>query len=465
MGTNFIINYNMPGFESVSIDDKRLLSGQNTVVIILDASTNDALNSYYNTIIGMILAGSRVICISVGQTSKIRKAIMMLMASYRAYDIYKVSDASLLTQEYLEKVIERHPGLEEVQQYIGGDVSAYSELNSIILGVTNLVQSGDLDGLKTFIEQHIESIESSCETVEYLRKVADATNSGELNELIRSLRDKVAKTAKENADIESELNGYKESNSKLSDKVSVLERDLAKANAKVSALSSDDGAQRAGVISAYKEINTAREKCNVKNILYFKEVSYVRYTNSFVTNLFEFLSNFYKNGIKLVIFDSKVGIPGVYNGISIYSTTEFLGSKQQIINTSKKFVAPEPNPVILSSILENVSSKTDILIVYDRLGQLEDLIAGNNVAKIVVVNSFTQYNNVRARLKLSSNTLVISGDEFDGAFNIRTIPGYAECTPSAKVAKYSKIEAFPGSSERLIQALTTRAKLPIRLGN
>ena len=42
MGTNFIINYNMPGFESVSIDDKRLLSGQNTVVIILDASTNDA---------------------------------------------------------------------------------------------------------------------------------------------------------------------------------------------------------------------------------------------------------------------------------------------------------------------------------------------------------------------------------------------------------------------------------------
>ena len=43
------------------------------------------------------------------------------------------------------------------------------------------------------------------------------------------------------------------------------------------------------VIKTYKELNTKLIDCKTKLIIYFKEVSYVRYTNSLVVKLMEVL--------------------------------------------------------------------------------------------------------------------------------------------------------------------------------
>ena len=97
----YMINHSIHGYESVNIDDERICDPNSTVIIVLDESTSASLYKYYNKVVDMLLSGTRLITICVGKESKIRKTIMMLMVSYRNYNVYRVDSLSLITSDYI----------------------------------------------------------------------------------------------------------------------------------------------------------------------------------------------------------------------------------------------------------------------------------------------------------------------------------------------------------------------------
>ena len=391
---------------------------------------------------------------------------MMAMVSYRDYNIYKVDSISLITEEYVRAIEERTPDLTEVQQYIGGDISAYSELTTILIGINNLVNNGDMDGLKVFIEQHVESIDSSIEVAEYLKKLSDSTNSGDLMGIIENLKTKIDGQSKEITGLNTELKEYKGDNDKLQDRVNTLNKDVTRANRKIADLEEQlSNAGDSTVISSYRETSTSLIRCKTQHIIYFKEITYARYTNSLVLNMFDLLKTMFKDRVKLLIYDNKVGIPGIYKGLSILGTNEYLSNKAKIIRDTTKFVVSEPNPVFLDDILSSLSPQFDVVIIYDRMRQTPDLVTGNNVTKIFVINSASNYASIKDSIRIPPNSMIISNEtNFPGAVKIGTIPEYNSATGSAKMSRYTRLPLAEGSSEKLMNTILTKARITMNGG-
>lgn len=463
----YIINHNIQGYETVEIDNKILLNNNNIIVVALDESTNDKLAIYYNSIIDIILSGAKVIILDIAKTSKIRKAIFMVSILYKNYNIYRVDSLGIVDSNYLQAIENREPDIIEVQQFVGGDVAAYSDLSTILFGITQLTNTGDIEGLKVFVEQHIESIENSIELIEYLKRVADSSNSEELISIVNNLKEKIEKSSEEIDRLNSDVRQYKSDNAKLNDKLISMDKELQIANRRASDLTEQlKSNTSARVISTYQELNTSLINCKTTHIIYFKEVSYVKYTNSLVMNMFEMLKKYYKDRVKLLIYDNKVGIPGIYKGVSIYNSSEYLSNRQKILRDTKKLVVAEPNIVFLDDALTSVDPIFETVIVYDRMGQSNNLIVGNNVTKIVVVNSKSMLNNVKDSLKLNINSIIISGDDFgDNSIQIGEIDGYKNATDSAKTSKYFKLPIKEGSKEMIIPTIFAKARIKINFAN
>lgn len=460
---NYIINHDIDGFEKVDIDDSRLKDKDNTIILVLNESTNDKLQLYYNNIIDIILSGAKLIAIETNKESKIRKIIFMLMVLYKNYNIYRVSDTSIIDADYIDSIKDRTPDIMEVQQYVGGDISAYSDLSMIIFGISQLVSKGNMEGLKSFIEQHMESIENSIDVIEYLKGIADSNNSGEFNKIVNSLKEKIEQSSKEMTTLNETIKQFKGDNEKLTDKLNTKDKELQSVNRKISDLEEQlKNSANGAVISTYNEIMTSFINCKTQHIIYFKELSYVRYTNSMILNLFNYLTNVTKSKIKLLIYDNRVGIPGIYKGISILNSTEYLSNKNKIIRDTAKFVVSEPNPIFLTDVLTNIDPRFDIVIVYDRMRQPTNLVSGANVARIIISNSKSTYENCKDSIKMNMNSLIISGDDtIPDAMQIGEIENYNSITESAKMTRYSKLPIKEGASERLFQTIFNKARISI----
>ena len=461
----FIVNHSVEDFETTEITDERLKDSNAITILVLDDTTSNELSVYYNAVVDIILAGGKLYCVAVDKESKLRKTIMMAMANFRNYNIYRVTNKSLIDSEYIESIISREPDIEEVMQYVGGDIAAYAELNFVVFGISNLVSTGDLEGLKTFIEQHYDSIDSSHDVIEYLKNIADKVNSGSMQNMINNLKSKLEQSNSEINSLNSDVSQYRNENEKLNDKVSSLNKELQKANRQVTELTEQVDSKNSGnqsSIVTYNPLNIAIIKCRTQHIIYFKEISYVKYVNSLVVHIYEILRKLYSDKIKLMIYDNKVGIPGLYKGISILSSQEFVSNKDRIIRDTGKFVVSEPNQIFLESILTNISPTFEVVIVYDRMRQSKDLVVGPNVTRIFVTNSESNLMNAKESIRVSPDSIIISSDpKLTNAYNISEIPGFDKATESAKIARYNKMATREGSKDKLIMSICKAAKIDI----
>ena len=458
----FVVNHELLGFEKVEIDDPRLLEDESMSIIVIDESCNNQLYKYYSNTCNILTSKSKVIMIVVGSEVSIRKTMLMLMINYKNYNVYRVDNIDIVTEAYVKKIIERHPTLLEVQQYIGGDITAYSELNNILFGLKMSVNSGDVESLKTFIENHIESIESAAELIEYLKRVNDSANNRELNNLIESLKDKLDAENRNNAELSKEIKSTKAENLKLNETIQTLHEDLSVANRKLNELKNSSG-QAGSVIKSYAPLQLSTIVYKAHSIIYFKEISYVRYVNSLVNNFIKYINETNRDAkIKLIIYDQKVGINGVYKGINTYNTKTYAESKQSIIKNNPRYVVSEPSQIFIEDVVVSSSPIFDIVIIYDRMGMSQPLIEGNNVTKIYVVNSATQYSNVKDALKINANNMIItSSNNVPNGFIIPEIQGYSEGTDSFKISQYKKKSPvnWSGGQEGMIDIIIKKARI------
>ena len=457
----YIINHDANGYERVNIDDDRLENSDNVIVLILNSESTD-LQLYYNKVIDIILSRAKLYTIVIGKESNIRKAILMVMVQYKNYNIYKVDSADIIDSEYLANIENRNPDIVEVQQYIGGDITAYSDLSMIINGISQLTSEGNLDGLKNFIEQHIESIESSMEVIEYLKVVSGTVNNGELVGIINKLRAKEAQNTLDIRTLNDDIKQYRLDKDNLNDTLNSKEKEIQSLTRRVNGLEDQLKNSSSGpVINNYQTYNTAIRPCKVPYIIYFKEITYTKYTNTLVVNLLELLKKrLGEKSVKLMIYDNKVGIPASYKNVSILSSNEYLNNKRNILRETTKFVVTEPNIIFIEDVLTSIDPKFESIIVYDRLKQVEDIVSGNNVSKIIVVNSAGNLSYAKNSIRIPAGTQILTSDSsVPGSYQIMDIPDYSKQTVSAQIGKYGKLPAREGSSEKLIESILKKARI------
>ena len=256
----------------------------------------------------------------------------------------------------------------------------------------------------------------------------------------------------------------KEDNQKLQESTRLLREQLASAAAQPDRQPESSGSGLP-VISSYSAIRTNVIKCNVQHILYFKEISQIPYINSMVMALCSLLrgSGKSKKHVKLLIYDTNVSF-NTYKNLQAVSGSSFVTNKNTLITKTESFVVVEPNPAILTETIQCVNPEIPILIIYDRLRKEESIIEGNNVTKFFVINSSNDYLEASKKMSMNKQFIITRTGSTIGpeCLNIPTIPNYTdkETTPSARVAKYLKLQA-EGNKKLVIQTILDAARINI----
>ena len=463
-GKRYTINCTVSTFEPLSIEGLDISKiTQSIVSVVLDKNTNDKLHMYYNTIRELILNRNRVIAILVGEESNIRKSICNLLASYHCYDIYEVDSLNKINKEYLETVIARTPGLSEVQNFISSEITAYADLNVIMLGIKNLIGIGDIEGLTRFVESHIPSMCSFAETIDYLKQVADNSNSGEAQGHLQELQQKLNSVQAELAKETSKLQAANAENDRLVSDMRRVQEEIGNLKNKLADLEdASSSGEQTQVIRIYSTIKTNLIQCKAKSILYFKEISPIPYMGTFVSMVFEILK-LKKKTVKLLIYDNKQGFNVVYKPLPVIGGSEYQAGRDSYIKKTERFVVVEPMNAILTDILTSMYPEFDVVIIFDRLRQIEDLVTGNNVFKFYIANSQNDLTKVNSFLKIADKSSVFVRDEMNANGEYLSIPRIADWGPSttssARIQKYRKLTCGGSKNIGIFDTVTKKARI------
>lgn len=448
---NYIVNHSINGLDNKKINDIEIVTGAgNNIVVVLDDSTKDSLNVYYNKIVEIILSNNKLIVIGVGEESNIERAIFTLMCSYRCYNIYKVDNKQDIDKEYIDTIIEREPTFEEVQTFIGGNVTAYAEINNIILKMQNLVLEKNLNGLTELIEKHMSTIVEFTEVVEYMRAIIANSDNTSLKEQIEELNNVIIRSKNEIQTVVKDLEKARIEKAEIESKYtsdlnsySILKMELE--DLKNQSVSGNP------IMKSYTTINTSQIKCKTKIVVYFKEISKIPYVNSLINYFMEYLK-IKKFNTKLLVYDNQCGINSTYNPLTIVGGSEYMANKDRIVSKIDKIVVVEPNPAILTDILTSINNSYDIVIVYDRMGQNNDIVSGNNVYKIFVANSSNDIKNTEKVLKIIDSSVIVTRDggltdQYNANKDIIQLPkidGFSSLSNTAKCSKYWQLKSNKG---------------------
>lgn len=444
---DYIIGLKLDGLTYMDIDDTSISDIKNSnVVIVLSSDSSDKLSIYYTKIRNLIINNNRIILILDGSKSKIRKTISMLLASYRKYDIYTIDDISIVDREYINSLIKRNPSEEEVSTFIGSDVTAYSDIDSIILDLSTLINNNNLDGVRELIENKRDSIENFVDLINYMKLVVD--KHSDANSRIKELKDKITKLEDSLNDTNKQLNNAIRDAKDAKAEKDMLQKEAFQAKQKKAELEEQLNS-REPVIRTYTEVQTQMIKCRTKVIIYFKEISHISYISSLVTRFIETLVKLKKLKVKLMIYDNKHSFLNSYNPIPIVGSTEYINNRDIVVNKYEKIVAVEANQALVEDVL---TSDWDVVIIYDRLRQANDIVSGNNVYKYWVLNSVTEYTALKKAFKIEKDRIITRPGLFPESLSIQSIPGYKSHTVSAKLADYVNMKNI-GDNKPIFETL------------
>lgn len=448
----YLINSDLHGYNKQEINSFDASDVKDSLIItVVNKSCDDKVCAYYKMVRNALSNFNRVILIGVDDENRVFKTLACLMTTYRAYDIYTVDSEESLSIKEVLAMEDRHPDLTEVQTYIGGDVTAYSDMSAILFGIESLVSEGNSDKLKEYLNEHMLSIENLTSTLDSMKKTCDIFNSDELIDKINKLVEEKKELSAEIDVKDTKLKGLEYDKTKLKVDYETLQRENRKIVSEKEAM--EASANLGGnVLKAYKPIKTPLIHCRTKIVLYFKEISYVQYVNSLVTHLLYMLTSVMKIKAKLLIYDTQTNMYSSYGSLRIVSSQAYISSKHGLISKNKAFVVSEPNSSIIKDVLESDQS-FDVVIVYDRMKNPIDVVEGNNVYKFFVINSSQEFSKMYKELKIKDLDYVITRpgstiglhekDTFEGSYiDIPSIDDYSKATNSAKLSKYIRLASM-----------------------
>lgn len=433
----YLVGLNVIGYKTITLDEVNSIA--NSTIIIVTYNDESKVGDYYDKVKELLTSSNRVILITVGETCNVSESLISLMCSYRKYDIYNVMDKNIIDNEYIQTIIDRKPEYIEASTYLGGKYTGYSEINSILLGIESLVEQGDIEGLKDFIETHMNSIENLTTIIDSMKQSVEECNSTELVNEIKELTAQLTQYKNKVDTVEMNMSKLLEEKQSMQENLVKCKEQLKKEQLTVEELQTAqlNGGAGGPIIREYTEINTSLIKCKTQKVLYFKEVSKIPYINSMILALMARIK--IKCKVKLLIYDNNSSIP-MYSPLTAIDTKEYLSKRELYCGKKEVVLISEPNSIILTDILQYSNDPNTIVIIYDRMKKKENLVSGNNIYKFFVLNSNSEYNRVANSLNITDKSTVIAQSKIQGvnALDIPYIKDYANCTESGKSSKYFK---------------------------
>lgn len=425
------------GFESLDIIDEKISNLKNElVVMLLDDKSNGRLYDYYSKTRELLVNNNKIILILDGATSRIRKQIGMLLVSYRNYNIYTIDDISSIDSSYISALNEREPSEEEVITFVGADLTAYAQINELMLKMVQSIEESDVEGLRSLIESNRESIEGFVDIIDYMKRVVDTVNSGDTDNKIKELRNKISELEKREIESNKKLRDAEGKLEEAKEDASTIRREAFQAKKRVGELEEQLNS-REPVIRAYSELQTQMIRCKAKIVIYFKEISPISYMPSMITKMIEVMQKVDKLRVKLMIYDNKNSFLAAYKPLPVVGSGEYVSNRDIVVNKYDKMVVVEANQALIEDVLQ---SDWDVVIVYDRLKQSKDIVSGNNVYKYWVLNSITEFKALSQSFKIDKTRIITRPGVLPESITIKELPDYKTKTQSAKLAEYINMQ-------------------------
>lgn len=446
---SYIVNKEIVGYNTLELKDETIKDVKESNVFIVvnkELEENDKATEY-RAVKKLIENKNRVFIIGTEKSNTFR-VMATLLVSMSKYDVYLVMSEEDINPSYLDTCVEREPTLVEVQEYIGGDIVAYSDITTMLYMIESYVADEDIESLQRYIEENGKTLSNMAMAIDFMKKSADLTNSKEATLEIEDLRNKLSSTKMALSNAEQSIEELREAKSGTAEDNEKAKREREELLEKIKDLQNqlENGVS---VINNYKELNITYEQHKIQRVLYFKEISYIPYIRSFVTNLAEMMSK-EKLRVKLVIYDNQTDMYEQYteSGMRVISGKNYSGSKGTITGDNP-FVVSEPNLAITKAIIGSEEGY-DVLIIYDKMHKYENIIEGNNVTRIYVTSSSNEFMAVRGKLKLKVGDIVLTRQNSrvmeiqdvpckDNIMDITEIEGYTELSDSAKINRYRKL--------------------------
>ena len=401
-----MINNSVHGYTQLMIDDEKLDSITDSMVnVIVDKSADDKLALYYRKFRKILSNRNRIYLIGVKDDNTSLKVLSSLMLCYNDYDVYEVNSKDRITASYIKNIEERNPDITEVETYINGEISCYTELSELVFGIENLAKEKNIDALSEFVENHVGSVENIVGTVNKLKKRAYLFNSDEMFGIIKKSREAVDKLNTTIEEKDKKLEEIKYERDKFKVDADTLRRENGKLKTTNEQLE-QVGANGGAIIKSYKTLNTQLIRCKTKQIIYFKELSYVPYVNSTIDAMMK-LADMKGLKCKLIVYDDAAATCGKYTPLMIVNGSNYENNRTALINKIKSFVVTEATMNVLNEVVTSEQC-FDLVIVYDRMKQTDDIISGNNVTKIFVINSSKDYNANKSLFKINHLESIIA---------------------------------------------------------
>jgi len=446
--TKYLFNSNIHGYELATIKEfNKDLVKDDLIILIIDKSSEADSSLYYKLVDGAIRSQSRVILISVDDNNSLFDVLASNMIVYKEYDIYQVVNKEAISADYLLKVQDRTPDLTEAQAFLNTDIVAYNDICNILYGIESLVNEGNIDGLKAHVERHIPTIEGLVYTINKMKKAYDASASNEFLDMVNSLKMQIESLNGTIADKNKDIDDIKHNRDEYKVQTENLKREITKLkNNPVDVSASSETTKN--VIKSYTAFNTSLHANNKAIVIYFKEVSYVRFTNTLVSILMKVLEK-KKLKCKLLIYDNNTNMVANY-GLDVINGDYYASNKMEVLKKKIKMVVTEPFQSIIQDMIAS-NEAADVVIIYDRLKQYEDIVKGNNVTKFFIVNSRTDVKNIigvkalgvddtESIITNATNTFKFDNNKEVKFLDIPVIDtNFSSLTESAQINKYIRL--------------------------
>lgn len=469
MDNTFVIGMSINNMSYIDVNETDgIVNG--IVVMIIDKDAEEDVISYYNAMNKLVKQKNRVIAIVANNVDKnILALISTALINRGIYDIYLVDSIVELSYHYIEALLSRESSENEMRTFIKPNMSSIDAFIDMINQVNYSLSSEifDLEELrkifnfkKDILVDAVQSIETLKSCIgDYLNKTADENTKKiikELNDKLAERENTVAELKKDMLELEKDLMEEKKESKQLIENSREAEKKLSKTKKKLEEAEEQNTKLRdklkqaesklkileessvggKPIINSYSEVYTNLTTCKVKSIIYFKEVSYVRYLNNFINNLIKIMKTLKKLKVKLVIYDIRNSFVTVYRGNGdennvLIDSVFYSNNSDAVVNNLDRIVVAEPNQAIIEDIIK---ADYDVVIIYDRMKQPNDVVKGNNVYKYWVMNSRHELEALGSTFKIDEKMIISRDGIFERGIGIPEIPNYSSMSSSKRMS-------------------------------
>lgn len=334
----------------------------------------------------------------------------------------KIEELSELIVQYknqIEQLKSQEEDAETLREALDSKEHEIDRLSSDIEKYENL--SVDLDNLKNENEQYKIKMQEMTDEIQTLKNQLEDTSN------------KTSTVLGEGISVE-EIQKLREDNERLVERCNRYKTDIINLKASNDSFLDKLRNKAAGAMEFNPLLLNNNTKIKSRNILYFKEISYVTYTNTMLVKTLDLLLK-KKQRVKMIIFDKPDEFSPSYQGLTIVNG-DYARKKDDVLRKDI-VVIMEPNMAILEDIL---SEQYTLVLIVDRLKCVKDLVIGNQVYKFWMVNSSSGIQSIMnmgsMSNDISSSSIITRPGVGHDTIGISKISDYPTFTEQAKSSKW-----------------------------